>query len=127
LFVQNNSTVQRRITFTLHIHSLLIHAGEADVSTIPAPLLFLVFYSVLEGVDPSTRSNPCFVVGRQKIRLFSSRFSLRHSRSRSSYEFFSLLVAIAVLIYTLRWRSWVGPSIGCWLEVAVSDFCPLCQ
>jgi hypothetical protein len=43
---------------------------------LPVPPLLVVSFSVLEEVDPSTSSNPCFVVGRQKIRLFSSRSSL---------------------------------------------------
>jgi hypothetical protein len=58
-------------------------------------------------------SSSCFVVIPQKIRLFSSRSSYRQSRRRSFSEFLSFLGAIAVLICTLRWRSWLGPSIGC--------------
>jgi hypothetical protein len=46
LFVSNNSMVQRCITFTLHLHSLLIHPGEAGVSTLPVtpPLLEVSFF-----------------------------------------------------------------------------------
>jgi hypothetical protein len=42
LFVPNNSMVERRITFTLHIHSLLIHSWEAGVCTLRIPPLLEV-------------------------------------------------------------------------------------
>jgi hypothetical protein len=77
LFFPNNSMVQRRITFTLHSFTLHSCLG-GGFCTLPVPSLrYSIFFFVLEGDVPSTMSKSCFVVIRQKIRLFASRTSCR--------------------------------------------------
>jgi hypothetical protein len=46
----------------------LTHSMEAGASTLPAPFLSSIFFFVLEGVGPSTRSNSYVSVVGQEIR-----------------------------------------------------------
>ena len=53
-------------------HSFVAHflVGKTGASTLPVPPTRAVsLFSVLEGVDPSIRSNPCLVAILQEIRL----------------------------------------------------------
>jgi hypothetical protein len=49
------------------IHRTFTLSREAGASVLLVPPLLVVSFSILEGVDPSRSSNPCFVIGRQKI------------------------------------------------------------
>jgi hypothetical protein len=72
-------------------HSMCPHSCRGERCFYITGSSSIRFFSVSEGVDPSTRSNPCLVVIRQKIRLFASRSSCRQSRRRSFSEFFFFL------------------------------------
>jgi hypothetical protein len=75
LFVPNNSMVQRCITFTLHFQSLLIHSGEAGVSTLPVtPPLLVVSFSVLERGQPlhSVQSLSCRMLTKDPAICFAN-------------------------------------------------------
>jgi hypothetical protein len=52
------------VSHSLHtfIHRTFTLSWEAGASVLPVPPLLEVSFPVLEGVDPSTRSNACFVV-----------------------------------------------------------------
>jgi hypothetical protein len=51
--------------------------------TFPAPTMCAVFFSVLEGVDPSTISNPSFSATRWESHLLASHSPVLKSACRS--------------------------------------------
>jgi hypothetical protein len=110
LFVPNNSMVQRRITFTLHIHSVLIHSrsgGRCFYVTGSSSVLFHFFVS--EGVEPSTRYSSSFSVIQWKFRLLASKFPALWPSCSSRWLSFRFQTVAA----PQSLGSWTGRCLPC--------------